>query len=339
MGLEIFPNKLCMYSEIQEYKITTCDVVLTHSTDSEDEVNYVGRPVGYPMKSQYIDVRPERWVAFFTRLINHNKNIRFNFLGNSLDYAGICDVLEYLNYNSANYSFDVYGDFYDKIEKIRCYDEYASISQVNVPIEADFKSVLSDSLSPKHNNFTKTWNSLKTLVSSEICGTVVAKIRVTSNNIFGLPETVEMLAKDGIYSDIVFCDVQKTNMYDAETKTISTELVHNDINTQMVVDKVMLNSAYVVNSNSFRRYCLMLPSEMECVVYSNMRAISVDSDFKLRLCDRIRGTNCTNFDPLRLIEQDGSISMEFVDLVKKDYESHCAGCNCKNVFVSQTTQA
>ena len=163
----------------------------------------------------------------------------------------------------------------------------------------------------------------------------VAEITCTKDNIIHLTETVKRLTDVGIYSDVTVLDIAKSPYYDFSNITDSSQLIPKDEPTKAIFNELIESNYFIhMKDTLLSKIYEILPAELKCGIgFNNMDHITIDSDGRLRLCLRIRGTQISRLDALDL-DRDFDYATE---LIQSDYNNLCKGCSWTCPLISQGT--
>jgi len=165
---------------------------------------------------------------------------------------------------------------------------------------------------------------------------ISAEIVVRKENINFLEEIIELNTKHEILSDITFLDVSKTRFYDFSDVVENSSLIFPSREVFLLLDKIFKRNDLMIlykNPVFLENLKKILPSRMDCNI-NDLFNISIDSDGKIRLCNRIRGVFSPKISILNLLK-DQNFNV-LLDNSKSDKDLLCKKCNWTCMIMSET---
>lgn len=312
--------------------------------------NYICRPKEYPNAEYYRDNERdvEWWCELNRRLYEHNNDI-LNILygGEIFLHPGHIDILKYMSNLGSDYTIITSANetIVPKIHKM--FKEVGRVKGFTCSVDPGFwihdssdRSVLKDDEVYKSK---QGFEFLKYVKENDLADDVVAEITVSANTLKYYADTVNMLSDIGIWSDITFVDVAKNNYYD-----FSSVMDENHILTSLddfIKENKKIDECKLIHMRHklFEVLLKILPSNGDCKIEEKFHNISIDSDGKLRLCLRIRGSDVPEFEAMDVFDNHGKFSSKFKEIqeaVCSDKSVLCSGCNwtCPHMSLIGTSE-
>jgi len=331
------------------HKIKVANLLLTRNCNLKcsycriaGNVNYIEKPFCYPGRKHFLENEKESewWINLCKKLVNHNKDIFFILYGGEpfLKLDLLVDLVNYMNENNVNYTIisscneqikDNIYEFFNRVKYVKGF---------TASVDPGFYLDTSPSTDEMFKSDTG-FETLKELKAKGLIKDPVAEVTVTSENIMYLVDTLKMLNDEDITSDITLLDIAKNNYYDFSAVTDPAYMVRSVKEVSDLFRKIK-NSCLKIHLKETLLDDLLeiMPAEIDCELEKDFHNISIDSDGKLRLCLRIRGRNCVNFDADSIFDDEGNFTTEFNDFyeaLKCDKDVLCKGCNWTCVLMSK----
>jgi len=271
-------------------------------------------------------------------------------LSHGMDHDKVKNLITILSKAGVFVQFDYgsfcYGEIDDLINHLCMYcvasafrsNDYGEVvkytsekyNEQSVVVHVPFKSDISYVRYKQMGQMTMDQYNMITYMMNEVNPrSVVCELYCDRDNIFSLNESIKMFSERNISSEVFFCDYPRSGNYTSDNYSHMNKCVKHDINYRLILDNVISNK----NTKISNRDCLdymyerCLKDNFRCDQNKDMFNLVVDSDFKIRLCDHIRGRKCC-VDPFDCIDSNGNVKDEFMELFKQDYNELCYGCNC-----------
>ena len=292
--------------------------------------NYELKPEEYPDLKYYIENEQpvEKWIDVVNEVLKVNPQAFFLLVGGEpFLYKGLTDLVIHLNEVGANYTIisnctdglkPIRKHFFKKVGRVRGFT--CSVDPIDgTSGDSQLKSQVG-------------FQVLKDLIEQDLVDDPVAELTLTSKNIHKAEDTVKMLSDAGIYSDITVMDISKTNYYDFSDIMESELLVPKNEEVKQIFDK-LINSDYKIHMKETLLPAIydMLPANLDCELTSgNVQNLTFDSDLSVRLCYRIKGHFCTQFNALDYFSSRDDVE----EALQADYEVLCKGCSWSCMIMS-----
>ena len=328
--------------------------------------NYICRPKDYPNAQYYIDNEKDAdwWCELNRRLYLHNKEaLNILYGGEIFFHPGHLDILKYLSEIGSNYTIITSANeaIVPKINKM--FEEIGKVKGFTCSIDPGFwihesnerEELKDDEVYKSKQGF----EFLKYVKENDLAEDIVAEITVCNDTLKYLGDTIQMLSDNGIYSDITFVDVAKNNFYDFSSVTNEDEIIKlEEVPKEYWYSKsgpeiILLQCKELENQfkKKLDKYGLLihmrdkifdilyeiLPSNGDCLIEENYHNMTIDSDGRLRLCLRIRGSDVPEFEATNVLDKHGEFTAKFKKIQEAIYSDKsvlCSGCNWTCPYMS-----
>lgn len=297
------------------------------------DIDYMLKPEEYPNSKHYNtnERTTEFWISLITEMYNHNKNMFFLIMGGEpFLYPGLVEIVMFLNDIGANYS--ILSNCTENLRGLRetFFSRVGKVSGFTASIDPGTVALL-ERETPKDHELQKSIEGFLTLQELMVGGYIsdpVGEIVVDYRTIYQLEETIDLLSKNGIYSDISPLDLAKTNFYDFSTVTSEDALISKSDEVRAIFDR-LINSDYKIHMKKSLLPAIYdaLPSNLDCgLKVGNIHNITIDADGAIRTCLRIRGHYTPKYFANNLFNHDFSLNNEVEKAIEADKKSICKKC-------------
>jgi MoaA/NifB/PqqE/SkfB family radical SAM enzyme len=165
---------------------------------------------------------------------------------------------------------------------------------------------------------------------------VVAEVCITRNDYHLLESLLEELTRRKIYADIFPIETRYNKYYDFAAPVDHDLLLPYDKDTIKTLEKIYKRSKrgelLIIGDEVIKYMINFLPQNYKCKIPQTFSTMTIDSDGKVRLCIRIKGTRC---EELKLtipdiLSKNGKykkkLSAKLSKAMMLDMQNYCRGC-------------
>jgi len=165
---------------------------------------------------------------------------------------------------------------------------------------------------------------------------VVAEVCVTRNDYHLLETLLEELTKRKIHADVFPVETRYNKYYDFTAPVDHDLLLPFNKDVIKTLEKIYKRSKkgelLIIGDEVIKYMMNFLPQNYMCKIPESFSTMTIDSNGKVRLCMRIKGTECENLGLTvpDILSKNGSYKKKISDKLSKammlDMQNYCRGC-------------
>lgn len=301
--------------------------------------NYLGKPQGYPDMAHYIqkEMSLDRVIDGLRRFKYHNLNAFHIFYGGEpLLRKDLPIIVNFCNKENIHYT--IISNNTPQIQPMikRLFEETDYVAGFTSSVDPIFNEI-----GVNEDRVKKSIEGLQRLKEIQAKGNVqdvVAEITVMNHNQHLLHQLVSELSKEGIYSDITFVDIAKTQYYDFSNVWDEDMLVKPTFELAAMLIDMMKDDSLLIHMKEvlLAQMFNTLPSNMDCELEKGVHNVTIDADGSLRLCLRIRGNATPDLYSLEnMFDDKYDLESTLPGVIAYDKDVLCKLCNHSCLLMSK----
>lgn len=307
--------------------------------------NYSDKPGSYPDMSHYIknEMTTEMITSALSLFKKHNPDMFHIFYGGEpLLRSDLPQIINFCNENSIYYTIisNNTPDIQFMIKKL--FNETDYVDGFTSSVDPIFNEINGNKDRVKKS--IEGLLRLKEIQAKGLVKDVVAEITVMNHNQYLLPDLLQELSKDQIYSDITFIDIAKNNYYDFSNIKSQDNLVGPSYGLAKMLINIQNDSSLLIHMKDVLLPWMFntLPSNFDCGIENNLHNLTIDADGTVRLCLRIRGSvtpKLVNLLNIFVDDDAQKVSDYLEESIKIDKRRMCRLCNHSCLMMSKYIDA
>ena len=252
--------------------------------------------------------------------------LKLDFDYNTLKYQYLNELVEYLDLN--NFDYVIHCDDYQDFRYLE--DLTYILYNLTLYVPGDLGNVIyrSDNIDYMNLYFKLQNLSLHNNLNFS------TDIFIDKKNIYKVHETLTVLSKLKINSYLYLKDYTRSANYDNKCLGRIIDCIEPNIGYRLAIDNIMEDNNLLINNIDELNftYNRLETKQFMCKINSDLTFISIDENFKIRLCNNIIGKKCSNLDPFECLDDNGHPTEKYIECIQEDYKELCCGCNCHQKY-------